>query len=364
MFLRVAVSLILTLVVSRIGLLVYNLGYHKTIHKHYPGPCRVVPGADTGSEDITVTSRGLAFISSGFRAKMAIDPSRAPPNIKGRIFLFDFNQPEKNVIEMPLQGSFDRGNFYPHGLSLYEDQKTGENILFVVNHHTSDQDRIEIFRFDEKSKSLHHLKTVTGEHMYSLNDVLAVGPEKFYFTNDLYGTMMLTKYGELLAGVAWGTVGYYDGQDRIVVKGLMMPNGINISPDGRYVYVAASSAANVVVFERKRDGSLEEIQRIDVCSGLDNVEIDKKSGDLWLGCNPVMHIFMEHTLNVTKPAGSQVLRVQLGSKITPYAIVDIREVLMDDGSLVSGSSVASYYDNKLLVGSVLDKLAYCEIKTI
>ncbi|XP_070532154.1 serum paraoxonase/arylesterase 1-like [Ptychodera flava] len=365
MLLRLAVWLILALVVSRVGLIIYGLGYHKTIYKHYPGPCRVVPGVETGSEDIAVTSNGLALISSGVRVKgFAIHPARTPPILKGKIFLFDFNHPEKNLVEVPLKGSIDAASFYPHGLSLYEDPKTGEKRLFVVNHHLSDQDRVEIFRFDEKSTSLHHLKTVTGETMYSLNDVVAVGPETFYFTNDLYYVTKFAKYYEVLAGLSFGTVGFYDGQDRIVADGFKMSNGINKSPDGRYVYVAAALDEKLTVFERKDDGSLEEIQRIDVCSGLDNIEVDKKSGDLWLGCHPVSHMFMEHTENFTKPAGSQVLRVQLESKSAPYARVDIREVLMDDGSLVSGSSVASYYDNKLLVGTVFDKLAYCEIKAI
>ncbi|XP_070532975.1 serum paraoxonase/arylesterase 1-like [Ptychodera flava] len=293
-----------------------------------------------------------------------MDPSRMLPNLRGRIFLFDFNHPDDSAIEVTLNGDFDRENFFPHGISLYEDQKTAEVRLFVVNHHISDQERIEIFRFDENATSLNHLKTVTGENIHSVNDVLAVGPESFYYTNDWYFVNKFGKMAEMLSGLCWGTVGYYhDGQDAIVARGLRMANGINMSPDGRYLYVAAAFQGQVVVFERQEGGSLEEKQRIDLCLGADNIEIDKRSGDLWLGCQSVLYKLFQHGMNVTNPAASQVLRIRPGSKSAPYASPDIREIFVDDGTLASSSSVASYYDDKLLVGTVLDRLVYCEIKT-
>lgn len=42
----------------------------------------------------------------------------------------------------------------------------------------------------------------------------------------------------------------------------------------------------------------------------------------------------------------------------------ITEIYSDDGNSISGSSVASIYDNKMLVGSVMDKLIYCEVRTL
>ncbi|XP_077986627.1 serum paraoxonase/arylesterase 2-like [Glandiceps talaboti] len=365
MILRIVVFVVLAVAVSHIARLVYLLGHFKTIHNHEPGPCRVVPGIDMGSEDITVTSNGLAFISSGLLSGEKgyhNDPRRQPPHLKGRIFVFDFNHPEKNVVEVTLNGDFDRSNFYPHGISLYEDKNSGEKRLFVVNHHISNQDRIEIFLFDEASTSLNHLKTVTGENIFSVNDVVAVGPETFYYTNDCYYVKHWQREIEIFGFLHWGTIGFYDGNDRLVASGLDGPNGINVSPNGRYLYVASPVSGLIMVFERANDNSIEEKQKIYLHTGIDNLEVDKTTGDLWIGGHPVLHQWVEHRDNITKPAGSHVLRIHLGSEKAPYDKVDIRQVFMNDGSIVSGSSAACYYDNQLLVGTVLQKMAYCEIR--
>ncbi|XP_070532146.1 serum paraoxonase/arylesterase 1-like [Ptychodera flava] len=362
---RLVLYVVLAVALTHISRLVLVLGYFKTIHNHRPGPCRVVDGIAVGSEDITVSGDGLAFISSGLRGKNYYsDPRLVPPFLEGKISLFDFNHPENNAVELPVKGNFDRENFYPHGISLYEDPKTGERRLFAVNHHlATDEDRVEIFLFDDKTRSLNHLKTVTGKNMYSLNDLVAIGPETFYFSNDQYYVKNWLRELEVLSLVSWGTVGLYsNGEDRIVASGFRNSNGVNVSPDGRYLYVAQPTAGSIVVFEIKEDHSLEKIQTILVHTGVDNIEVDKKTGDLWLGCHPSFHLWVDHTKNVTNPAGSQVLRVHFESKSAPYEKVDIRQVFMDDGNMVSGASSASYYDNKLLVGTVIHKMAYCEIK--
>ncbi|XP_077986872.1 serum paraoxonase/arylesterase 1-like [Glandiceps talaboti] len=358
---QVICLVVISVLATRIAQILYLMGFHKTIYNHQPGPCRVIPGIDVGSEDITVSSHGLAFISSGLRSKQSGDPSRRPPNIRGRIFLFDFNYPEKNVVELNLNGEFDRENFYPHGISLYEDKNSGEIRLFVVNHHISNQERIEIFKFEDRNKSLTHLRTVTGNNIYSVNDVLAVAPESFYYTNDAYFKSAIGKQLEVFSNVAWGTIGFYDGEDRIVISGCQFANGINHSPDGRYVYVSSPIQEQIMVFERRKDNSLQEIQRINVYTGVDNIEVDKQTGDLWIGCHPVIHMMFSHGQNVSNKAGTQVLRIHFNSNNEPYSRTNIREVFMDDGSLISGSSVASFYGNKLLIGTVFDKMALCEI---
>ena len=43
-------------------------------------------------------------------------------------------------------------------------------------------------------------------------------------------------------------------------------------------------------------------------------------------------------------------------------IVDMAEVFVDDGNLISGSSVAVYAKNKLLIGSVAAQTVICDVK--
>lgn len=56
----------------------------------------------------------------------------------------------------------------------------------------------------------------------------------------------------------------------------------------------------------------------------------------------------------------QVLRVRLTSQSVPFS-VDITEAYVDDGKQISGSSVAIFYNNQLLIGTVAHKLAYCQV---
>lgn len=66
---------------------------------------------------------------------------------------------------------------------------------------------------------------------FRLNDLVAVSDTTFYYTNFLYSSEL-----ELLLQLKWGSVGFYDGKDsQIVASGYLIPNGINVSPDGRSV---------------------------------------------------------------------------------------------------------------------------------
>ncbi|XP_002731966.1 serum paraoxonase/arylesterase 1-like [Saccoglossus kowalevskii] len=366
MVLRLISVVILAVIVARVCNFVYVSGFHKPIYKQYPGPCRLVPGVDRGSEDITVSSEGLAFISSGLSSPRFVhDPQRHAEGVKGRILLFDYSHPEKNTTELSIVGNFSNNHFDPHGISLYQNPVTGETRLFVVNHLPDFKDSVEIFRFMEKEKSLYHLKTCQGEHMYSLNDVLAVGPESFYFTNDMFFTQGILRILELYAGMAWGGVGLYDVTDKILLQGMMFANGINMSPDGRLVYVAEFVRNTVNIYKRvPEDNSLIIQKVIYTYTSVDNIEVDKKTGDIWLGCHPALYTTIKHMENTTKPAASQVLRLRLSSNSDPYDKAELRQFFMDGGELISASSVASMYNDAMLIGSVTDRMVYCEIKTI
>ena len=54
---------------------------------------------------------------------------------------------------------------------------------------------------------------------------------------------------------------------------------------------------------------------------------------------------------------SQVLRVSLDKDLN----VDVREVLADDGQLLRGSSVACTHGERMLVGTIKNKMLYCDL---
>ena len=66
-----------------------------------------------------------------------------------------------------------------------------------------------------------------------MNDLVVVAEDQFYYTNWL--STKLPFHLQRLAGISWGSVGFYDGRKTAIMDtDLFMPNGINISPDKRY----------------------------------------------------------------------------------------------------------------------------------
>ncbi|XP_022102911.1 serum paraoxonase/arylesterase 1-like [Acanthaster planci] len=96
-------------------------------------------------------------------------------------------------------------------------------------------------------------------------------------------------------------------------------------------------------------------QKIYMHTSVDNINVDSK-GDLWLGCQYLLHKF--DLLTGDRWTGTtQVLWVRFDAELNP----EIREVLADDGTLLKGSSVASVYGQKMLVGTVGNQMMMCDL---
>lgn len=69
---------------------------------------------------------------------------------------------------------------------------------------------------------------------FSVNDVLAVGVESFYATNDHYFLSDALHFLTILLGLPFCNVIYYSPEEvRVAATGIMASNGINMSPDKR-----------------------------------------------------------------------------------------------------------------------------------
>lgn len=76
-----------------------------------------------------------------------------------------------------------------------------------------------------------------------------------------------------------------------------------------------------------------------------------------VGAHPNLLTFAAHSKDAGKLSPSQVLRIDA-------ALGDLDEVMLDDGSLLSGSSIAALYGKRIFVVPVLDPgyIAGCLIK--
>uniref|UniRef100_A0A3Q3BEF6 Paraoxonase n=1 Tax=Kryptolebias marmoratus TaxID=37003 RepID=A0A3Q3BEF6_KRYMA len=305
--------------------------------------------SDYGAEDITILKDGLAFLSTGLKYPGLPWFSDEP----GKMYLLDLLHPKPSPVELQIMGELDLGSFNPHGISVHRDEADDSVYLFVVNH-PHHKSQVEIFRFVEEDK-LVHLKTVTHPLLHSVNDIVAVGPEHFYATNDHYTQNYALNCLVTVLALPWSNVVYYSPEDvRVAAEGVLSANGINMSPDKRYIYVSDIMDHEIDVFEWCVCVFLK--QSVAVGSLCDNIEVDHVTGDLWLGCHP--NGWKLGSFDPKDPPGSEVLRIKNVLSDQPAVSLEYG----DDGRQLMGSTVAAPYEGKLLIGSIFHKALCCVLK--
>ncbi|XP_004676756.1 PREDICTED: serum paraoxonase/arylesterase 1 [Condylura cristata] len=314
--------------------------------------CNLIKGIENGSEDLEILPNGLAFISTGLQYPgiKSFDPSKP-----GKILLMDLNEEDPSVLELSITGSkLDLSSFNPHGISTFTDEDN--TVYLLVVNHPDYKSTIELFKFQEEEKSLLHLKTIRHRLLPNVNDIVAVGPEQFYATNDHYFVNQYLRSWELHLGLAWSYVVYYSPNEvQVVAEGFDFANGINISPDGKHVYIAELLAHKIHVYEKHANWTLTPLKTLDFDTLVDNISVDPVTGDLWVGCHPNgIKIFF---YDAEKPPASEVLQIQ--NILTDEPKVTL--VYAENGTVLQGSTVASVYKGKLLIGTVFHKALYCKL---
>ena len=340
------------LVLILAGLAVKTLrdaGEFKDLAWHGPENCLAVGGL-SGSEDITVDRRtGRVYVSSvDFRA---LTQSKAAP--RGGVFAWDLQSPQSAPVD--LTKDFPR-DFYPHGLGLLTAPDRPAR-LFVVNHHPAGP-CVEIF--DDAGDRLVHVRTITGPELISPNDLIPVGPEEFYVTNDHGSSGSWGRALEDYLQLSRANLLYYDGTSfREAAGGFSYPNGVNVSPDGRTLYLAETLGRKLRIFDRDiSSGGLTLRRTLELDTGLDNLDV-AENGEVYIGAHPRMLTFTKYAADPERLSPAQVLRVSP----TPSGDFRVEEIYLQDGRDLSGSSVAVFFQDRLLIGSVFDdRFLVCEFK--
>ncbi len=230
--------------------------------------------------------------------------------------------------------------FYPHGISMLKLDSAHYQIL-AINH----AKKHSIVKFELFGDSLVYMATYRDPSMISPNDVIALDEESFYFTNDHGYTSKWGKLAEDYLGVAASNVVLYDGKYQVVADGIKYANGINISKDRSQLIVASPRGFSLLYYDIKEDGSLIEDRSLDVATGVDNIELDQ-NGDLWVGCHPNLLTFASYAAGKKELAPSELIKVTGNDEVESFYV--------NDGSLVSASSVVAPFNGLLFVGTVMD----------
>ncbi|KAM8770441.1 serum paraoxonase/arylesterase 1-like isoform 2-T2 [Rhynchonycteris naso] len=313
--------------------------------------CNLIKGIESGSEDLEILSNGLAFISSGLKYTGI---KTFEPEKPGKILLMDLNKEDPTVLELAITANkFNVSSFNPHGISTFTDEDN--TVYLLVVNHPDVHATVELFKFQEEEKTLLHLKTIRHELLPNMNDIVAVGPEHFYATNNHFFFNPFLRSWVIYLGLELSDVVYYSPNEvQVVADEFDVANGINISPDGKYVYVAETLAHKIHVYEKHDNWTLTLLKSVVLNTLVDNISVDPVTGDLWVGCHPNgMRIFY----NSEVPPASEVLQIQNILTEEPKVTV----VYADNGTVLQGSSAASVYKGKLLIGTVFHKALYCKL---
>lgn len=362
-YLKIVLTSILLIILQHVARVVYLLGFHKHVYNHEPGPCKYMDGIEFGSEDIATLPDGKAFITSGIVMPTSSPLFRqvyAEKKAKGQIFFFDFKSSESGVAPLTIQGDFNASDFYPHGIDYWQDKTSGKVFIFVVNHRRQ-FDAVEKFEFVPSDKSLKHVRSYVDTAIYFINDVAVTGENSFYFTNYQSSRSQTWAALEIYLLLQLGSISYFDGKHyETVAEGYMLPNGLALSLDKRHLYMASTLIGAIRVFRREENaGQLTFVQEVKLNTSPDNPTINPLTGHLLVGAQPII-IKTAHTLeNPRLPSPAQVLHFEVNDDGT---LSKIKEPYLNDGSVLWSSSVASLYDNKMLIGTVVHKLLLCEVR--
>jgi arylesterase/paraoxonase len=343
--------------------------------------CEAVPvfAADTrealrGIEDIVIDrAAGIAYLSATDR--WAVEKEVGGPlarTTQGGLYALALQAADRPLLARPLTRDFAAAtDFHPHGIDLYM-APSGARTLFAVNHrylHGRDGWRTEqaIEIFDVGEAGLTHRVSVIHPFISSPNDVVAVGRDEFYVTNDHGDGGALSRAIEDLTGRGLGTVVRVDlarppaDRVRVVATGIAYANGIALSPDRSRLYVAASRDKAIETFPLLHAG--RPGGTIPLPLGPDNLSWGT-DGKLYVAGHPDLLRFALYaeTANLSwglHTAPSEVIRLDPAAD-DPAATVET--VWRDDGETLSASTVAAVAGDLMLVGTVYgDRIGVCRL---
>ncbi|MEG4807833.1 SMP-30/gluconolactonase/LRE family protein [Microcoleus sp. F8-D3] len=135
--------------------------------------------------------------------------------------------------------------------------KANGNTLDIENRLlTAEHENRRVSRTEKDGKVIALADRYEGKRLNSPNDLVVKSDGSIYFTDPSYG---VSKDREEL-----GFYGVYrlapDGKLTLLVKDLVLPNGIAFSPDEQKLYVNNSEAGYIAVFDVKPDGTVTNQQ--------------------------------------------------------------------------------------------------------
>ena len=329
--------LLLILLVGFVGYTLSSTGFFRTVEPMFEG--EILQEIEIkGAEDMMV-SREDSFVLISSTNRQAFPPREAET---GGLYLIDLTADDYPLIH--LTADFDK-TFAPHGISWYK--KDSVYLVMAINH-TEAGHSLEVFELIDQE--LTHIRTMTDPSMLSPNDLVMIGENEFYYTNDHRYEEGIGRLAENYLGWAVSNVVHYsEGEYKEVADGIAYANGINYDRDRNLIFVASPRDFKVKVYDREEDGSLTFIEDIPCGTGVDNIEFDNE-GAMWIGSHPNLLRFNAYSNGKLDTAPSEIIKITYQQR-GDYAV---EQIFTDSGERMSGCSVAVSWGDLIFTGNVMD----------
>ena len=316
-------------------------GYFRTLEAKFDGTCKPVTAQGfAGPEDITIDAQTNTAYLSGYDRRAAIAGHPAP----GAIWSYDLANANPQLVNLTPEADM---SFQPHGISLYR-APDGKKTLFAINHGNNKQS-VEIFDVD--ASKLTHRRTVVGPELISPNDLVGVGPDQFFVTNDHANREGIQRQLEDYLRLKLTTVSYFDGSKFYpALTKIGYSNGINATADGSTLYLSAASEQKVYVYDRNlTTGVISQRAAVDVPGYADNIEL-LPDGGLLVGVHSKILDLLQNASDPTHLSPSNILRLTPDGR-GGYSVAS---AYVNLGQEISAASVGAALNKRLLIGAIFE----------
>ena len=270
----------------------------------------------------------------------------------GKLFAVDLSKPDAELKPQALRVQYPP-HFKPHGISLVE--QGGQQRLYVISHPLlageGEKHTIEIFEGAELNFT--HVKTLKSPLLDSPNDVQAMPDGRIFVSNDHSAAGGARRWWDDAMRSKTSRISYFDGKDwSYIGRPVAGGNGVlvNMESGKEYLYRSAFFENAVVKYEivKTEQGvtDLQEVARINVEHGPDNLELDEQ-GRLLVAVHPSVLRFLMHLASGSQKSPSQIMKINLANQ-------QVEKVFADDGGKISAASTAVVSDKRMILSQVFE----------
>jgi hypothetical protein len=265
-------SIISTLMILITVTLMVSAGTAKADDLRNSGDLKIIKGPQN-AEDILPIGDTQWLVTSGMNGQTS------GSNISGHLYLVNgkektfeeffpgknpvFDQDKKMFSECP--GPINPDNFSSHGLSLKE-QSSGQYRLYMTSH--GEREAIEVFNIDIRGAkpAISWTGCVPLSEDIMANSVAILSDGGFVTTKFHDPTIPNSMMGIMQGKLTGGVHEWHPGEKVKAIPGteLSGANGIAVSPDDKWVYVAAFGSREIVRFDRTKSPVTLEKFKIDI----------------------------------------------------------------------------------------------------